>query len=555
MKNILTACLVLLALSHFSSATGIKFEQKRIEKYERFQENIVVLPTDFARQFIIDKHDIELLSGKNIDHIDLVYTEFRESESFNQRRLNDQRIAQLKRLLPQVNADDPTWAWVEQTGAKTRDVANTYFHGFVIHYSDELDHESLQSFFSSHSKSMTTFTVTVEEGGTFNYPSGTKIHLPPNAVQYADGTPVTGSYSINYREFRDPAEIAFSGLPMTYEEGTEPANFSSVGMYEIRGSKDGKELELKKSAEIDFNCTKVVDDAAFFQMDDKNGEWKKLKDLDFNQAAPVKVLEGGNNIDPIEKAVVIPKILEHRALGTGTWLKTLTIGDLVTVWVDPITWKQYEAMKDDSDALFKKAIVEVDKEDQRFVTKSEYWDELNVALFGDVNFTPGKPIAAAPRPKIVAMLMNGNGAPNQMNSTLLKGRGPGHTYPTIVAGLNNPNFGVYNCDQVYRLASARNISPSYTDAATGEAINNKHVACVLDLTYNGSFSFQPSNLTCNSEGRNVVLLFTKNKKIYMLNEADFAKLDLDNGQKIDFKMTNVTSQLKSPNDLKKMINL
>jgi hypothetical protein len=550
MKKILTVCLALFALTQISCATVTNFEQKRIEKYERFQENIVVLPTNFAKQFIIDQRDIELLSGKAIDHIDLVYTEFRESESFNQRKLNDQRIAQLKQLLPQVNLDSPTWAWVEQTGAKTRDVANTYFHGFVIHYSDKLDHESLQSFFSSHSKPITTFTVTMAEGGTYTYPSGTKIHIPANAVRYADGSPVTGSYSINYREFRDPAEIAFSGLPMTYNEGREPANFSSVGMYEIRGSKDGKELTLQKPAEIDFNCTKVVDGAAFFQMDDKNGKWKKLKEIAFNkQIGGVQADGAVNTVVPIQKN----PILEHRALKKGKWIKTSTLDDQLIIWLDDQSWKEFT--KNESDEFIKTAIVNVDEEERSFETNLKHWDKLNALLFDKVDFTPGAPMVL--QPKIENILIKGKRPPNQINATLLGGgsKDPGHTYPTIVAGLNNPNFGVYNCDQVYRMASAKYLSPNYTDAATGKAIQNKHVACVLDLTYNGSFSFQPNNVTCNSEGKNVVLLFTEKKEIYMLAAADFAKLDLDQGQKVDFKMTNVTSQLKSSDDLKRMLNL
>lgn len=81
-----------------------------------------------------------------------------------------------------------------------------------------------------------------------------------------------------------------------------------------------------------------------------------------------------------------------------------------------------------------------------------------------------------------------------------------------------------------------------------------HVACVIDLTYNGSFSFQPNNIICDPKGRNALVLFTKDKKVYFLDEQTFAKTEKST-LKVNFRMTEVTDSIKTPEDLKKLLGI
>jgi len=165
MKNV-TLSLFLFLLGTYIAQAGTP-AIKNVIQYENKQSQTIELPTHFAQPFIIDQKDIELLNGKTIHHIELIYTKYAESATFNQKALNNRRISQLKRLLPQVSADQPTWTWVEQTGAKTREVANQYFHGFVIHYGNKLDHTELGSFLSDYSGNKNAFKVYYPEGGSF----------------------------------------------------------------------------------------------------------------------------------------------------------------------------------------------------------------------------------------------------------------------------------------------------------------------------------------------------------------------------------------------------
>ena len=524
MRAQILTLVIILAGTTFSIAS--EYPTKQIHQYKLAQEQTIELPTDFAKPFIIDQKDIDLLAGKTIHHVELIYTEYAESASFNQKSLNNKRIVQLKKLLPQINSDQPSWTWLEQTGATTRSVANTYFHGFVIHYGDKLDHVSLGDFFSGVAGKTNEFNVYYPEGGDFNIATGSKISIAPNAVSHLDGSSVSGYYTLYYSEYRNPAQIALSGLPMEYQD----ANFSSVGMYELRAEKDGKELKLIKPMTVDFNCTKVVDDAAFYSMNDRTGEWKKEHDIQFSK-----------NVEVINDK---PGLVASAPIA-GDWSMTITsqqIDDKTSNAVlDENAWWSFKQIKEND---LPDGIISCDSAERSFLLEADKLTPFMDKIFEQKNL-----------PQHVWNKAR-KAVPNQMNATLLGGGGDaGHTYPTIVRGLNSPNFGVYNCDQVYRIGEIANVNPRYRDSETGKYINNGHVACVMDLTYNGSFSFHPNNLLLNKNGRNAILLFTKEKEIYLIDETTFAQLDVEQGQTTVLPMKNVTSQLKSPDDLKKMLNI
>ena len=136
---------------------------------------------------------------------------------------------------------------------------------------------------------------------------------------------------------------------------------------------------------------------------------------------------------------------------------------------------------------------------------------------------------------------------------LAEGADKGHTYPSLVKGLNSSSFGVYNCDQVYRIANRTTLLPKYVDE-NGNQIQNQHVLCVVDLKYNGSFSYNPNSITVDKKGKNVLLLFTEDKKLFVLSEEAYQKMNKDSAQPT-IVMTDMTSELSSTEALKEYLNL
>lgn len=129
-------------------------------------------------------------------------------------------------------------------------------------------------------------------GTELRYGSGTKISIPENAFEDANGAPVTGNVDITYREFRDPVEIALSGIPMKYDSGGVVGDFESAGMFEINASQNGNEVFLQDGKKIGMNFA-VVDTAStfnFYRLDEQKG-WQYIENTGKTEQEVVPVTD------------------------------------------------------------------------------------------------------------------------------------------------------------------------------------------------------------------------------------------------------------------------
>ena len=108
--------------------------------------------------------------------------------------------------------------------------------------------------------------------------------------------------------------------------------------------------------------------------------------------------------------------------------------------------------------------------------------------------------------------------------------------------------GVYNCDQIYRLAKRVQIKANYVDLE-GNKIKQLHVLSMIDLQYNGAFSFDPRNFVCDAKGKNVLVLFTKSGDLYIIGEQEFADMNIDRDGVYTFAMKKMTEEIKNSKDL------
>ena len=124
----------------------------------------------------------------------------------------------------------------------------------------------------------------------------------------------------------------------------------------------------------------------------------------------------------------------------------------------------------------------------------------------------------------------------------------GHRYPNIVKGLKISGFGVYNCDQIYRVSKPASITAKYIDK-DGVEINSGILLSMIDLNYNGAFSFHPKRFQCNLEGNNVLLLFTAESQMYLLEKGEFEKMQIKSSGEYTFVLKNVTDLITNSKDL------
>lgn len=563
MKKLLLTILIYTIIS----LTGKAAEEIQVNYIEKPQyvmdENRphLTVPVNFGKSILLDAAQLKTLDMNSVYQIDLVYTRFKRRADFDQTKLNAERMEQLILAAPQINADAPIWNYVSQTAAVEAAEAERLFHGFVIYYRPKAPvYSDLKARFSPYRENLTqVFKIDNAIGGSFEYTSGTQVNVPAGAAVHTNGERVEGEYEIHYAEYRNAADIALSGIPMTFTENGEDLTFSSIGMYEINGQKNNEPVLLQHPVTVDFNTTKVVDDASFYQLNEKDEAWKWVKPIpesDFGMnKSDIAFAQGVGNLDFVQPLELepwkSPKIRGRQC----TLKQSDDFPEDCEVILNAKAWEKYKALlaKGDLDSLVERT----DDPANTLYTSATNFRPLLRQIIGK-RFVQKKErgmwhfgLASEIGIPNIAPVDDGNRTKGTM---LASGIDKGHTYPNIVKGLNTPEFGVYNCDQIYRLGKTERMHPVYVDAETGDKISGGHVACLMDLNYNGSFSFDPQYITYNPSGKNALLLTASNNRFYLILPEAFAACQTQ-GENPTLQMVDVTKKLKTTADLKTMLGI
>ena len=104
------------------------------------------LPTDFASPALIHPEEAAILKGRVIVKIELVYTTFREVDTFNQQQLNYQRLLSLEKAAPELFLNNTIeWKLVAQTACSSSAQGKKTFHGFIVYLRPEQNEETLKA--------------------------------------------------------------------------------------------------------------------------------------------------------------------------------------------------------------------------------------------------------------------------------------------------------------------------------------------------------------------------------------------------------------------------
>lgn len=87
--------------------------------------------------------------------------------------------------------------------------------------------------------------------------SGTRLTIPGNCLVDEYGNTVNSGIEIRYREFRNPAEIFLSGIPMVYDSAGYKFNFESAGMIEVYAFHNQKPLKIKEGKSIKIELASI----------------------------------------------------------------------------------------------------------------------------------------------------------------------------------------------------------------------------------------------------------------------------------------------------------
>ena len=575
MKMYLIALLVLFTGNGMAQKElGLPF--KSIQQYNNTQQGTIQLQTNFGSPYFLNRKDIQKLKHKRIYHIDLVYTKFREKEDFDQLQLNQERIEQLKKFIPQIEEDQPNWTVFEQTGATERPVAKEYFHGFVIHYGDDISYKENQAYFENKGVPFGKIGIDNQKGGVVEYYTGSRIQMNKDAVYHQNGELVQGYYQLHYREFRNQADQVLSGIPMFY--GNHPHGvFNSAGMYEIRAFKDGEELVLNDPAIINFQSTGYIDNLGFYELSE-DGHWNEIGEITPESSSSNG---GGNRRRPqyremevnrynIEKGMVgsrmiFQKYVPEDEIDQGSYQGYSRIK--VTEGIDRGQLKF--ALTEDDMIKYRKGMEGLDgplREVCEVLDTQGVKNDILVFAKDSIYFLEymtGYSFDDLQRSK------EKSHTPNEPDYTVYKTKDFGYKLDSqlvavetikmpartgLVWELRSNNFGVFNCDQTRRLERPMALRPTYYNKETDERIEDLYMAYVVDMEINSALSYPPNNIYCSSHKKAKVLIFTADDRVFLYNQADLARTNFALVN-VDMACQEITDEVDTPEDLKRILGV
>lgn len=116
-------------------------------------------------------------------------------------------------------------------------------------------------------------TILLSENGSF-------IHVPSNCFVTKTGEPCTGEIDFHFTEYKNAADIFFSGIPMVINDGGKEETFQSAGMCYVAAFQNQEPVFIDKNKKIDIGLLNKAqdDDYNLYYFDTLAGEWQKLKD-------------------------------------------------------------------------------------------------------------------------------------------------------------------------------------------------------------------------------------------------------------------------------------
>jgi hypothetical protein len=128
----------------------------------------------------------------------------------------------------------------------------------------------------------------------------------------------------------------------------------------------------------------------------------------------------------------------------------------------------------------------------------------------------------------------------------------GHYFNPLVRNLQINGFGVFNCDQVYRIQNPIFVKGKYI---TEDSIDIEKLRAIslIDPKVNAAFSFNPALFQCSSAGDNMILLFTTDNKIYLFDKIKWKAKQIKKGGTYAFVMIDITAKVKNSADLQRIL--
>ena len=143
--------------------------------------------------------------------------------------------------------------------------------------------ETKHSFINAPSQKLkvpySAYKINNAKGGNITHTTSSKIKIPKNSFVDKNGKDIVGDVTIEYKEFHDMGDVISSGIPMAYDSSGIKYNLETAGMFEIKGSQDGKPVFIKPEKNLEVELASAISEQRFNQyyLDTLEKNWKYVQ--------------------------------------------------------------------------------------------------------------------------------------------------------------------------------------------------------------------------------------------------------------------------------------
>jgi len=394
----------------------------------------------------------------------------------------------------------------------------------------------------------TTYKIDAVKGAAI-YSGSTRILIPPSAFINQSGEKITGEIEINYREFKDPFDMFFASIPM-HDTATQQ-QLVSVGMFEIKGFQNGKEIIIKEPIMVEL-VTPQHSNYNFYYLNQSIDKWefvsKEKKSLrfafeanekDFPEMQPFKDLLWEIPITSTQKN---PE--EFNYIFSKTWSKFLLSDKMKGV--TPADAKLKKNSSEPKFLVLPVAITSNKTINDKIIEAKykQYYEEMKKKEKDQKTLTEAfarqaEWLKSAEGETYINWIKS-----NEGQKTILSSR--------IVSMFSVNKFGIWNCSTPERLPQGAIVKANIVDATGKKLILNQ--IYLVDYSKNTLYTYYPNeSIQFNPKSENLLWAPLTNGSLAFFSKAKFKSIPTKGDVIIPMEIINVNS--KSEEEVKKILGI
>ncbi len=154
-------------------------------------------------------------------------------------------------------------------------------------------------------KKAETISVDANDGGVYQFPSGSKMVVPRAAFANSYGALIEGEVEVHFKEYHDYVDFFLSGIPMEIQFEGKEGVLESAGMIEVYATQNGERLSMLPEKPIEIELKSKIafagdtpPDFNIYYLDEDKREWD-LQGKDKIEIAKENDFKNNTNERPI----------------------------------------------------------------------------------------------------------------------------------------------------------------------------------------------------------------------------------------------------------------